>query len=133
MHIIPTTRDPATNLALSSRNAYLSPGEMSVAPTLYQALSAAKSAFESEGQVTGEHLVSIAREVVVRKQEELRKAGAEGGGGVDLKLDYVEVFDKDTFQPVRGTVERGRELVLAGAVWVGKTRLIDNLLLGWDM
>lgn len=142
MHIIPTSRDPLTNLALSSRNAYLSPTELAVAPILYQALVAAKEAFESAGaEVTGEDLVSIATSVILKRQGELPTSQANFGvqvdageeGAVELKLDYVEVFDKDTFEPVRGPVGKGRELVIAGAVWVGKTRLIDNLLLGWDM
>lgn len=135
MHIIPTSRDSRSNLALSSRNAYLLPEEMKVAPILYQALSAAKLTYNSDGKVTGEELVSAAMAVVEEKRGELRRSqvAESAARGVILKLDYFEVFDKETFEPVRGSVGRGRELVIAGAVWVGKTRLIDNLLLGWDM
>ena len=122
MHIIPTSRDPSTNLALSSRNAYLTPQEMEIAPILYQALSAAKEGYSEDG-ITGEDLISRAINVV---------QSVEVPEGVDMKVDYFEVFDKETFEPVRGPVG-GREVVVAGAVWVGKTRLIDNLLLGWDM
>jgi pantoate--beta-alanine ligase len=122
MHIIPTSRDPSTNLALSSRNAYLTPQEMEVAPVLYQALSTAKEGYSEDG-ITGEELIQRAINVV---------QGVELPKGVDMKVDYFEVFDKETFEPVRGQVG-GREVVIAGAVWVGKTRLIDNLLLGWDM
>lgn len=122
MHIIPTSRDPSTNLALSSRNAYLTPQEMEVAPVLYQALSAAKEGYSEDG-ITGEELIQRAISVV---------EGVEVPNGVDMKVDYFEVFDKETFEPVRGQVGR-REVVIAGALWVGKTRLIDNLLLGWDM
>jgi pantoate--beta-alanine ligase len=122
MHIIPTSRDPSTNLALSSRNAYLTPQEMEVAPVLYQALSAAEKGYPEDG-ITGEELIKRAISVV---------EGVEVPEGVDMKVDYFEVFDNETFEPVRGPV-RGREVVIAGAIWVGKTRLIDNLLLGWDM
>jgi pantoate--beta-alanine ligase len=122
MHIIPTSRDPVTNLALSSRNAYLTSQEMEVAPILYQALSAAKDGYQEDG-ITGEELIRRASNVV---------EGVKVPEGVDMKVDYFEVFDKETFEPVRGPVG-GREVVIAGAVWVGKTRLIDNLLLGWDM
>lgn len=136
MHIIPTSRDPTSNLALSSRNAYLSQAEMGVAPVLYRALSAAKEAYEVGG-MTGEELISRATAVILEQQAELGGPGAnmgmDTGEGVDLKIDYFEVFDKETFHPVRGEIEKGRELVIAGAVWVGKTRLIDNLLLGWGM
>jgi pantoate--beta-alanine ligase len=122
MHIIPTSRDPSTNLALSSRNAYLTPPEMGVAPILYQALSAGKEGYSEDG-ITGEGLVQRAIDVV---------QSVEVPKGVDMKVDYFEVFDKETFEPIRGPVG-GREVVIAGALWVGKTRLIDNLLLGWDM
>jgi pantoate--beta-alanine ligase len=122
MHIIPTSRDPVTNLALSSRNAYLTPQEMGVAPILYQALSAAKEGYPADG-ITGEDLIKRASNVV---------GSVKVPEGVDMKVDYFEVFDKETFEPVRGPVG-GREVVIAGAVWVGRTRLIDNLLLGWDM
>lgn len=140
MHIIPTSRDPHTHLALSSRNAYLSQAEMKVAPTLYRALSTAKDMFAAGGGVTGEGLVSAATAVVLEQQ---RATGTDANMGlevgpreeekVQVELDYIEVFDKETFEPVRGEVESGRELVIAGAIWVGRTRLIDNLLLGWDM
>jgi len=95
---------------------------MEVAPILYQALSAAKEGYSEDG-ITGEDLISRAINVV---------QSVEVPVGVDMKVDYFEVFDKETFEPVRGPVW-GREVVIAGAVWVGKTRLIDNLLLGWDM
>jgi pantoate--beta-alanine ligase len=95
---------------------------MEVAPVLYQALSAAKEGYSEDG-ITGEELIQRAISVV---------EGVQVPAGVDMKVDYFEVFDKETFEPVRGQVGR-REVVIAGAVWVGKTRLIDNLLLGWDM
>jgi len=95
---------------------------MEIAPILYQALSAAKEGYSEDG-ITGEDLISRAINVV---------QSVEVPEGVDMKVDYFEVFDKETFEPVRGPVG-GREVVVAGAVWVGKTRLIDNLLLGWDM
>jgi pantoate--beta-alanine ligase len=67
------------------------------------------------------------------EQDRLRREGSE----VVLKEDYFEVFEKSTFESVRGGVGCGsverREMVVSGAVWVGKTRLIDNLLLGWSV
>ena len=135
LHILPTTRDPSTNLALSSRNAYLSPAELKVSPVLYRALSAAKDSWKSVASpstpTTGEDLVVTATSVVLAEIERLRDAPE--GIDADLRLDYIEVFDKHTFEPVIGEVEEGREMVIAGAVWVGQTRLIDNLLLGWEV
>jgi pantoate--beta-alanine ligase len=74
-------------------------------------------------------MLAAATQVVLDEQTRIldEKVPAE------LKLDYFEVFDKDTFEPVRGEVKPGTPVVLAGAVWVGRTRLIDNLLLGWDI
>ena len=61
--------------------------------------------------------------------------------GVQLKLDYIEFNDSDTFEPLPGSETKtkltaregkgkGMVVLLNGAVWVGKTRLIDNLILG---
>ena len=59
---------------------------------------------------------------------------------VDLKLDYIEMNDPDTFDvlpdgTLRSAWEAGengerRPVILSGAMWVGKTRLIDNIILG---
>ena len=121
LHIMPTTRDPNSQLALSSRNAYLTPAELSVAPALYHALSSVKAAYEANSDITAEEILSNARASI-----ESIKAD-----GVDIKLDYIQIFNKDDFELVSGPIGAGRELVVAGAMWVGKTRLIDNLLLGW--
>lgn len=132
LHILPTTRDASTNLALSSRNAYLSPSEQKVAPTLYKALSAARSLYDksqTESTSTGEDMISTATAVFLDAQTQALTDSPD----VEMKMDYIEVFDPRTFEPVRGPIERGRELVIAGAIWVGKTRLIDNLLLGWGI
>jgi pantoate--beta-alanine ligase len=128
LHIIPTTRDPHTHLALSSRNVHLSPSELAVAPVLYRALSAARETWQ-RGGTTGEDMIASATQVVLDTQQELK----DDLSGVELRMDYFEVFDKSTFEPVRGDVKEGREMVMAGAVWVGGTRLIDNLLLGWEV
>ncbi|OXG33532.1 pantoate-beta-alanine ligase [Cryptococcus neoformans Bt15] len=135
LHIVPTTRSPS-GLALSSRNAYLSQPELFVAPILHRALQMGVESFESHdpssATLTAEDIIAQATSVILAEQMRIAKASPEEGGGVDLELDYIELFDKTTFNPVRGDVT-GKEMVLAGAVWVGKTRLIDNLLLGWKL
>jgi pantoate--beta-alanine ligase len=135
LHILPTTRDAKTNLALSSRNAYLSPSEQKVSPVLYRALSKAKeewkSASSSATPITGEDIVATATSVVLAEIDRLKDAPE--GDDVNLRFDYIELFDKHTFGPIRGEVPAGKEMVIAGAVWVGQTRLIDNLLLGWEV
>jgi pantoate--beta-alanine ligase len=81
--------------------------------------------------ITGEGLVAAATQTILDLQDSL--GIDDTPTRVDVRLDYIEVFDKYTFEPVRGPIPKRKELVIAGAMWVGKTRLIDNLLLGWKV
>jgi pantoate--beta-alanine ligase len=109
--VCPTMRE-ADGLAMSSRNTYLNPGERQAATVLFRALSAAKAAFEK-----GE-----------RKAETLRQLAAETVNAEPLaKLQYVSCADYDSLEELE-TV-RGKAL-LSMAVYMGKTRLIDNFVLG---
>ncbi|KAH9913951.1 Pantoate-beta-alanine ligase [Epithele typhae] len=128
--IVPTARDPHTSLALSSRNAYLAPYEReNVAPALYAALCAAEAAWGA-GKPKAD-CVGCARAVVAAKEEEV-------GGAVEIRFDYIEMNDPETFDVVPDRVTRReweqedaeRPVILSGAMWVGKTRLIDNIVLG---
>lgn len=129
VHIVPTARDPTDGLALSSRNAYLSSDGRKVASTLYQALTAAKVAWE-DGQSKVECL-AIAHEVV----ETRIKQAQEHRLDVDMRLDFIEFNDPDSFEviPDDATRENLDTALLSGALFVGKTRLIDNLILGDDV
>ncbi|MEI7775269.1 MAG: pantoate--beta-alanine ligase, partial [Verrucomicrobiota bacterium] len=104
-------REP-DGLALSSRNAYLTPEERSEAPRIHAALVAAQ-ADVARGESSAQRL---------RRTLERRLAAISGG-----RVDYVAVVDGSTLQPV-SKVTTG--CVAAVAVWFGKTRLIDNVLLG---
>jgi pantoate--beta-alanine ligase len=97
-------------LAMSSRNTYLAPEERAAAAVLHRALNAAR-----------EELVAGERDVV-RLQSKMRQLlDAEPR----VKIDYVEVVDADSFEPV-ARVARASYILLA--VYLGKTRLIDNML-----
>ena len=98
-------------LAMSSRNAYLTPEERAKAPALHAALSAARTA-HVEGERDAGVLLSIAR----------RALEAEPA----LRIDALDLVDAETMQPV-ARVER--PAMLAAAVFLGKTRLIDNVRL----
>jgi len=125
LRIIPTTRNPFTNLALSSRNAYLSPSEFKFAPTLYEALQIAKGVWEKQG--SAEEATDKATQMV---RERVRKAEQDG---VVMKLDYLEVSDAGSFEPVCLRKDsQGRAVILSGAMWVGSTRLIDNVVIEDD-
>jgi pantoate--beta-alanine ligase len=105
---VPTVREP-DGLALSSRNLRLSPAERALAPTLYRALQ----------RVRGD----IAAGIV--DVDELKRAGTlEIPVDDRLKLEYLEIVEPDEFQPIQ-RVEG--PVVAAGALWVGTTRLIDNV------
>jgi pantoate--beta-alanine ligase len=94
-------------LALSSRNAYLSPSERNIAPLLHQTISEVAAALaRGEG----------ADAACVAGRFKLEAAG--------FRVDYVAVRDPDTLKPLSGPVKRARVLV---AAYLGKTRLIDNV------
>ncbi|KAF9224040.1 Pantoate-beta-alanine ligase [Gyrodon lividus] len=125
VHIVPTERDPVDSLALSSRNLYLSFEERSIADILYKALHAAETAW-----VAGEpknQCISTAKALVMEATETATTRG------ITVRLDYIQMNDSDTFEVLDGQLQRqsagGAPVILSGAVWVGKTRLIDNIVI----
>lgn len=110
--ICPTVR-LSDGLAMSSRNTYLQPNERQAAAVLYRALSAAQAA-HADGE---------------RDAETIRQRMAELIQAEPLaRLQYISCADPDTLQELQGEFA-GRAL-LSMAVFVGKTRLIDNILIG---
>lgn len=126
VHIVPTTRDPNDGLALSSRNAYLSANERKFAPALYKALQYAESAW-SNGE-SKDRCISKAFAVI----DEVKAQAAMDG--VDVRLDYIEMNDSQTFDVLDASSNHQLAgdvpVILSGALWVGKTRLIDNIVVG---
>lgn len=109
--VCPIVRE-ADGLAMSSRNVYLDAEERKAATALFRALSAAKELYEA-----GE-----------RNAETLRRKMKEVLAGEPLaEVQYVSCADYDTLEEL-DTV-KGRTL-LSMAVFIGKTRLIDNFVLG---
>jgi pantoate--beta-alanine ligase len=105
---VPTVRE-ADGLALSSRNQRLSPAERRVAPLLYQALEAAR-----------ERIASGCRDAAEVKEAGLALLRAEP----QIRVEYFDVADAEEMQPVEQIAGPVR---VAAAVWLGATRLIDNL------
>jgi pantoate--beta-alanine ligase len=111
LRIVETVRENS-GLALSSRNVYLTPDEKARAVALFRGLTLARTAF-SLGEKTSEELKDI-----VRREIEASSP---------TRIDYVEAVSQSGLEPIDMVMEPA---VLAVAVYYGKTRLIDNLLLG---
>ncbi|KAI9271738.1 pantothenate synthase [Phascolomyces articulosus] len=118
MNICPTVRE-SDGLAMSSRNTYLTPIQRKYALVLYNALKLMQEMYEN----TTKHaptLVAAATELVNKTQQE---AQAE----CEIKLDYISIASPSTLNEVTDDIKDG--CIMSGAVYVGKTRLIDNLML----
>ncbi|MBX9925720.1 MAG: pantoate--beta-alanine ligase, partial [Hyphomicrobiaceae bacterium] len=110
----PTRREP-DGLALSSRNAYLTPEERAAAPSLHNALQAAAAAIRA-----GRDIASATTEA---------KAAITAAGF--RQVDYVAVRDAEALaQPAPTPTPDGQPLRILAAAWLGKTRLIDNIPAG---
>ncbi|MBI3669706.1 MAG: pantoate--beta-alanine ligase [Acidobacteria bacterium] len=107
--VCPIVREP-DGLAMSSRNAYLKPDERCAATVLFRALGTARQEIAA-GERDAVRLVAAMRKLI--DAEPLATA------------DYVEIVDADTFEPV-SRLRRGCLGLLA--VFIGTTRLIDNML-----
>ncbi len=105
----PTVREP-DGLALSSRNAYLSPAQRQQATCLYRALCRARELIEA-GEQNPDVVVRAMRLIV------------EQAGPADI--DYISIVDPGTLAPVDRITG---PVLIALAVRIGQTRLIDNLL-----
>jgi pantoate--beta-alanine ligase len=105
---VPTVRD-ADGLAVSSRNRHLDPEERRLAPALYRALTAAASCVDAG--LTDTEAIKARAIASIPKDDRVR-------------LEYLDVVSPDDFQPVPRIAG---PVIIAGALWVGRTRLIDNV------
>jgi pantoate--beta-alanine ligase len=108
--VIPIVRE-ANGLAMSSRNTYLGTEERKAATVLYRALRAAEQEIAAGVTATLELLRTIHK--VLESEPRAR-------------VDYAEIVDAETFEPV---VRLGRRCYALLAVYVARTRLIDNMLI----
>lgn len=98
-------------LALSSRNAYLTKEERALAPLLFQKMQECVDAIKAGNLEPGE--------LFKQKQKEL--------AAKSFKNDYFGTFSMDLMEPV-SVLSRGETYLLAAATYLGKTRLIDNII-----
>ncbi len=110
IEVLPTIREK-DGLALSSRNKYLNPEERKAALVLFKSLKEAEKLVE-RGERKSEWIIEKMRNII--DKEPL------------AKIDYVEIVDRNELNPLK-EISEGALIVLA--VFIGKTRLIDNLLI----
>ncbi len=108
--VMPIVREP-DGLAMSSRNVYLNRRERIDARVLCQSLQKAKKMILSGQNRSDKIIIEIKKEI-------LRKESA--------RIDYVEIVDAQTLEPKKYI--EGKVAILL-AVWIGKTRLIDNMVI----
>jgi len=108
--VCPIVRE-ADGLALSSRNIYLSQQERAQALVLSRSVQQVKS-LAAAGERSAEKMIAAARQIFA----------SEPG----VRIDYIELVDWDTLEPVRVALSGS---LFAVAAWVGATRLIDNTIL----
>jgi len=108
--ICPIVREP-DGLAMSSRNAYLNPDERQRALALHRSLNCVEDEFRA-GERSAARLIAAATKVFAPEPQ--------------IRLDYFEIVDPDTLDPVE---QIERPALVAVAAYVGSTRLIDNQML----
>lgn len=124
MRMCPTIRE-ADGLAMSSRNAYLTPHQRRKATVLWRALCASRDHWQSNSAAGAEAILNQGRSVV-------RQMESESNG--EVVLEYLALSDPTTLKDVASVSEYGT-VILSGAVRIGEstgklTRIIDNIFLG---
>jgi pantoate--beta-alanine ligase len=108
--ICPIVRE-ADGLAMSSRNAYLDPEQRKEALVLQRSLLVVQQLIE-QGESSASNLIVAGRQEFADKPS--------------VRLDYFEIVNPDTLDPIQAIEDRA---LIAVAAYVGSTRLIDNLLI----
>lgn len=107
--VMPIIRE-RDGLAMSSRNMFLNEKERQDALCLYQALNKARELI-SQGKTESQKVINKMREIIKSKG--------------NTKIDYISIVDLENLKPVNRIENK---VLVALAVWVGKTRLINNII-----
>ena len=109
--VLPTVREDS-GLAMSSRNAYLTPEEQEAATVIHRALAKAKEAYKA-GEKHAAKLIDLVRTTIEAEPR--------------VRVDYISVNDGDTLESLEKLDDR--HMLIAVAAYIGKIRLIDNTTL----
>jgi len=109
--VLPTVREDS-GLAMSSRNAYLTPEEQEAATVIHRALAKAKEVYKA-GEKHAAKLIDLVRTTIEAEPR--------------VRVDYVSVIDADTLESLEKLDDR--PMLIAVAAYLGKIRLIDNTTL----
>ena len=109
--VLPTLREDS-GLAMSSRNAYLTPEEQEAATVIHRGLAKAKEAYKA-GEKHAAKLIDIVRATIEAEPR--------------VRVDYISVNDGDTLESLEKLDDRA--MLIAVAAYIGKIRLIDNVTL----
>lgn len=141
--VVPTVRDAADGLALSSRNVYLGARRRRVAPVLYRALRAAEEAYVKGGALEAGEVVPAALKVILDTLDEQKELPPHES--VLFQLDYISLADPDTMEEIE-VIDPSKGAILSGAIKMlpvyapqdgedlghnngPPVRLIDNIIL----
>ena len=108
--VVPTVRE-RDGLAMSSRNAYLTPREREEAPVLYRSLRKAEEMIRAGERSAGAVIAAVTSEIT---------------GGSSAAVDYVSVADAESLDPL-SVISPGTPVLVSLAARFGATRLIDNI------
>jgi pantoate--beta-alanine ligase len=112
----PTVREE-DGLALSSRNVYLSPEERKAATVLRRALERARTSYNG-GERVADRLITAMRNIIEAEPR--------------ARIDYLAITGVNNLNPVE-TIPTDRPILISLAVFIGNTRLIDNIVLNGDL
>ena len=96
-------------LAMSSRNKYLTESEYSISTTIFKALKSGKKLLKG-GELNGEKLKREITRIIKSKPQ--------------FKIDYISIANRETLKEIEWGIEG--DILVSVAVFLGKTRLIDN-------
>ncbi|KAH8550213.1 pantothenate synthetase [Umbelopsis sp. PMI_123] len=125
LHVCPTQRD-TDGLALSSRNVYLTPSQRKHSTVLFKMLSDIEKSYKN-GERSREKILANAMDIFHAEEKQVKALNEDW----TIKLDYLSLANPKTLEEEIVNLDGG--VIASVAVFVGKTRLIDNFLINCEL